>query len=91
MIIIKSPCIWHEGYYIDDIIDEARLKSLIKGRVEFKELADNEQRLVFFYQRQLIVDIIIMRDEVNFDISAGEIDDKWFSRSSSDGALRLYR
>lgn len=87
-----TPFMWDEGYYIDDTVDESEFKNLLNNRAEYDELTDDEQRLIFFYKRQLIVDLHVMKDEINFDINAGKIDEGWLNiQSSSNVAVRLYK
>ena len=87
-----TPFIWDEGYYIDDTVDEAEFMNMLNNRAEYDELTDDEQRLIFFYKRQLIVDLHVMKDEINFDINTDKIDDEWlYIQSSSNAAVRLYK
>lgn len=87
-----TPFMWDEGYFIDDTVDEAEFKNLLNNRAEYDELTDDEQRLIFFYKRQQIVDLHVMKDEINFDINTGITDDGWFNiQSSSNAVVRLYK
>lgn len=87
-----TPFMWDEGYYFNNTVNEDAIKKITKSKVEYKQLKENEQRLVFFYEGRLIADLIILKDEIYFDIEPGRIYKKeWLDidGNNSEG-IRLF-
>jgi hypothetical protein len=78
-MISITPFMWDEGYIVDNSYNKRDLNQLLGNRVEFNNLDDGEQRLIFFYEGQNVVDLIVNQDEIYFDFETGIISDKWLS------------
>ena len=87
-VISFTPFMWDEGYYFDKTANE----NLGEGKIKRKQLLEKEQRLIFFYKGQLIIDLVIDKDEIYFDIEPGQLekDESLNIDSNSVDAIRLY-
>ena len=88
-----TPFMWDEGYYFDHTVNEEAMGNITESHIGYKQLAEDDQRLVFFFQGQLIADLTIERDEMVFDITPGPLDklNGWLNIGrDSDGLIRLY-
>ena len=92
-IVALTPFMWDEGYYIDDTVSEDALGGMTDRDITYQPLDDSEQRMVFYYKGQLIADLVIDRNEIDFDMVSGAFDENgvWLNIEKEDsGVIRLY-
>ncbi len=87
-----TPFFWDEGYYLDSTVDEYSIKDITDKNILYQELAEDEQRLIFYYKNQFITDLIINKDEIIFEIPLGRIDknDSWMNIEIDDEGIRIF-
>jgi len=73
-MVSVTPFMWDEGYYLDNTADENAINDFTNTNILYQKLADDEQRLIFYYHGQLISDLIISKNEIDFDRPPGRID-----------------
>ena len=92
-IVALTPFMWDEGYYIDSSVSKEALENMTDRDITYQPLDDSEQRMLFYYKGQLIADIVIDRNGIDFDMVSGAFDENgvWLNIEKEDsGVIRLY-
>ncbi len=93
-LVSITPFLWDEGYLTDNSTDGAALYAMAGRHIEYKKLDQGEKRLLFFCQGQATADLIITKNEIDFDMPPGKINknDGWLIIDSADkNVIRLYK
>lgn len=86
-----TPFLWDEGYYFNGSVNETVFKSFVQDKSAFKNLSEDEQRLIFYCKGQETADLIFMKSDINFNIQTGRVENDLYKISIlPDGTIQLH-
>lgn len=86
-----TPFMWDEGYLLNETVNMEIFDRTTIKNIEYRRLSENEQRFIFYYKGQQIIDLVIDKDEINFDITPGQLKkNEWINIDDSYDVIRLY-